>query len=555
MGRLYYNNSFFKLGKRVLLPVTLACTLILPGCKTIERKNAPSYSNVSQESYFNNSEQNSSYIDYSNTSSETEKTVPMKDIFFGDKECTMVSFNEESLLEFNNFLDNTNIYYDYENLYNIEAALNEYNKLVFNDKHSHSIDITNPNELLNVILKNNEEYKKNEVMSLYKDLSNEELLSLCKLIVKTVNDFLNDNPDISKERISCVLSDLKVFNTSFTMSIAYVTGDNIMALSPNMLNFVELLDTEKTDSIIHEIVHLLQKGCNCDYEKNSNLSHNYGFSYNFKNLKINSLDYSWLYEASAEKNMSNYTGHNPLTYQYKIGYLESLSLVNLLNDNFKVNDTERLTFKKNLDCLFESFNVKTDKEKNEVLKLMYSIEVMQMEPKEFYEALEKITGKTPDDESYLEDVCFRLKASVCGTLTKFFYRNLANSISNKNLTLQDVFYLISLFENDINSHIHYDLKERMEYNEVFMDNYISIQNTFFHYLAKSLNIDQSSVEELFNNYTSKIKDSNGNVTDNYDLSFLSEEKREYLKSRETSLNENATESIRSAETLEKEKVK
>ena len=38
--------------------------------------------------------------------------------------------------------------------------------------------------------------------------------------------------------------------------------------------------------------------------------------------------------------MMNLTGHDPLVYKNMIGYLESLSIVNLLNDSYKVNDTE-----------------------------------------------------------------------------------------------------------------------------------------------------------------------------------------------------------------------
>ena len=36
-------------------------------------------------------------------------------------------------------------------------------------------------------------------------------------------------------------------------------------------------------------------------------------------------------------------------------------------------------------------------------------------------------------------------------ITKLFYRNLSKSITNKEVTLEDIYYMICLYENDLNT--------------------------------------------------------------------------------------------------------
>lgn len=541
MKNLKVSTNILKKGKMVLLPITLAAAITLSGCSLIPNGDRARYKDNSKPDY--------SHIDTkpnNNTTNNTQSItfdgydIPMKDISESNKTNTIINFTANNYNSIKNYLDNLNVIYEYEHLYKFDESLSEYNKLELVNTHSSELKAITSDELYNIVLKNNKEYKKNVKTSIYKELDNSEIKEICELIVETVNKYIKENKDIKEDRVKCVLSNLKLYKQTSTVANAFVTDDNCLIISPNMLQVADLINGKGTreDVFIHEIIHFLQKGCNCDLNKNTNLKRNFGFSYTFKNLEVNSLDFTWIYEASAEKNMMNSTGHDPLVYKNMIGYLESLSLVNLLNDSYSVNDTEELSFKRNLNDLYDYFGVTTDKEKKEILNLMYSIEIMQQAPIDFYNLLEKTTGKTKSS-ALTDEVNYTVKVSICETLTKLFYKNLAKNLVNKYATLEDVFYLISLFENDLNSHIKYKDSTKYIYNERFIETYLNIQYNFFYELSKTLDLSQEEIENKFDEYTAHTKDGN-----NYSLNFLSKEKIAYLEEREEAMNLSATVSIR-----------
>lgn len=560
MKNLKVNENIFKKGKMVLLPITMATIITLSGCSLIPNGDRARYSDNNSNTDFSYSSKDTS-IDNTTSNTAADETIindtitvafgdyyiPMKDTSEGKKTTTKINFTNSNYNSIKSYLNSLNVIYEYENLYNFNESLTEYNKLNLVNTHSNKLKNITVDELYNMIVNNNKEYKKSVKTSIYKELNSNEIRQICELIVETVNKYIKENKDIKVDRIKCVLSNLKMYKQTSSVANAFVTDDNCLIISPNMLEVASLINGKGTDKdiFIHEIVHLLQKGCNCDLENNSNLKRNFGISYGFNNVKVNSLDFTWLYEASAEKNMMNLTGHDPLVYQNMIGYLESLSLVNLVDDNYNVKGTEELSFKRSLNDLYNYFEVTTDGEKKEILNMMYSIEIMQQAPTDFYKVLEEQTGKNKTS-ILVDEVNYTVKVSICETLSKLFYRNLSKNIVNKDVTLEDVFYLISLFENDLNSHIKYKDSEKYSYNEEFINTYIDIQNNFFYQLSKSMNCSQEDIENKFDNYTAYIKNSNGGIVNNYSLSFLNKEKIDYLKEREDAINLSATISIKNA---------
>lgn len=550
MKNLKVNENIFKKGKMVLLPITMAAIITLSGCSLIPNGERARYTDDSSKTDYSYSSVDTSSTDKTNdkeTTSTTTQTVgfsgydiPMKDIGKGKKTATKINFTASNYNSIKSYIDSLDIAYEYENLYNFNKSLTEYNKLNLVNKHSNELKNITVDELYNLILKNNKEYKKSVKTSVYKELNNSEIREICTLIVDTVNKYVKENKDINIDRVKCVLNNLKMYKQTSAVANAFVTDDNCLIISPNMLEVANMINGKGTeeDIFIHEIIHLLQKGCNCDLNKNTNLKRNFGISYGFKNLEVNSLDFTWLYEASAEKNMMNLTGHDPLVYKNMIGYLESLSLVNLLNPSYSVNDTEELSFKRDLNELYSYFGVTTDKDKKEILNMMYSIEVMQQAPTDFYNILEKTTGRTKDS-TLIDEVNYTVKVSICETLTKLFYKNLAKNLVNKDATLEDVFYLISLFENDLNSHIKYKDSTKYKYNNRFIETYLNIQDNFFYELSKSTGYSQTDIEKKFDEYTANTKDGN-----NYSLNFLNKDKIDYLEERETAMSLSATVSIR-----------
>ena len=98
-------------------------------------------------------------------------------------------------------------------------------------------------------------------MSSYKKLCDNELVSICKIIVSVCNDYIKEHSEISKSRLLCVLSDLKIFNKS-SFNNAFVTNDNCLIMSPNMIDLTKININEDISYkvLVHEIIHLLQKG-------------------------------------------------------------------------------------------------------------------------------------------------------------------------------------------------------------------------------------------------------------------------------------------------------
>lgn len=514
-----------KIGAYKLMLIGLASSIILTGCADGSRA-LYTEQQVSSESEIVIEQP----IEEPNI--EIDGIVPLSDVGSSKYNLQDVYLTGD---EYNNFIDDLNqivVNYQYSNLYNIDDALSEYNKLTITSNHASRISAINADELYNVVLENNENYMKDNPHTLYEEVSKKELKNFCIAICDIINYYLETCPEISIDRISCTLSNLKILEQEGSMSNAFVTIDNCLVVSPTMIEIIGIMDSENDvyDILTHEVIHLLQKSCNCDLSCNINLTYGYGFGYEFNTLAVNSLNNTWLYEASAEKCMCNYQNMDPITYHNMIGYMESLSMINLLNDNYNVNDTEHLSFNKTLDDLFTYFDVTTEEEKMEILNMMYSIEIIQSSPSDFYRVYEASEGITMN-EYYETDLRLTLKGDLCQTMNKLFYRNLANRLVNENIPLEDVFYLISVYEADLNNHILYSESSKYDYNEELMQNYVNIQSKFFECISTSTGMSLEDIEELYSNYTARVYDSNGNIVNNYDLSWLESDKVSYIEER------------------------
>ena len=305
MKNLKVSNNILKKGKMVLLPITLAVTITLSGCSLIPNGDRARYKNDNSKTDYsyssvdpttNNNIENNQATNNTQTVTFDGYDIPMKDISGYEKTNIKINFTINNYNSIENYLDKLDIIYKYEKLYKFDESLTEYDKLNLVNSHSSELKILTVDELYNIILKNNKEYKKTAKTSIYKELDNNEIREICTLIVEIANKYIKENKDINPDRLKCVLSDLKIYKQTSAVANAYVTDDNCLIISPNMLQVADMINGKGTseDVFIHEIVHFLQKGCNCDLNKNPNLKRNFGFSYGFKNLEINSLDFTWI---------------------------------------------------------------------------------------------------------------------------------------------------------------------------------------------------------------------------------------------------------------------
>lgn len=416
--------------------------------------------------------------------------------------------------------------YLYSDLYNIDEALKKYDNVTQNDKYTDDIigldkKIT-LDELYRSVLQNNEDYLKNQSMCFYDKLSKKDMEKILQIVVDTINYELQNNKYIDIEIVSSVLSNLKLFQDA-TPSNAYLSDDYCLIVNPEMMDILQMMTNSDTDAfkatIVHETMHILQI-----QSPESQLNQNVAVTYKWNDLKVNPLYFDWLCEGSAEKSMMNYTGNEAVTYSNLVGYIESMNYTTILDDDVEVNQTENICFTHSLDLLFEQFNCETDEEKESFIQMMYGCQVMQMSPDDFYAAFEKKYNKELTEKEK-DELRYKLRASVCEDLSKYFYSNLADSMSKNKVTLDDIFYLINIFEKDMYSHVKYDNEDLMEENQHFIDSYVKIQNDFFELISNN-NYSKEDITLKFNNYKPKKAT----------LSWLSKEKREYIYSHNEDLS-------------------
>lgn len=523
-GTKKYNFSKLGLG---ILSVSVGVGVLLSGCGSNQKAGDDYY-------YVPSTSINSSISNYDVFNN------PMIKIDENDFSNSKLSVSNNAYSIFLSYINNFQTKYDYENYYNIDAALNKYNSIK-NKKaqtHSHSLNNITVDELVKSVKANNKQYletKEQEYVSdFYEEFSDSELNKICKMIVSTINYYKEKNLIEDIEELKCILGDLKIFNRT-TLTNAYVTDDNALIISPLMIETLEIknLDGEidvYESTVTHEIIHLLQKNC----QDNNQYAYSIGNSYQFEDLSVNPLFYNWFYEGSAEKLANNKTQYKPLVYEYYINYIESLNLVSALNKNNSSTAVEETTLSNSLDNLYKVFGAETESQKKEIIKLMFSLDIIETDTEDFINA---VNPNMTDQE--LVSIKRNLKGSVCETLAKIFYKNLATLVKEENMPLEDVFYLITIFEADVDSHIVYGDEEKYKACENFFENYMAIQGEFFNYLSSSKNYTQEEIEKMFDEYG--LVKSDGNK--NFNLSYMSDEKKVFFNKLLNSVYDNSTEQI------------
>ena len=470
---------------------------------------------------------------------------PLTDTTSVSDKYASIKINENEFNTFNNYLGTLNNTYDYAFLYDIDTSLKRNENYKIPTTYDIKINNITADELYDVVKENNKEYLRNQEVNKYQKLSNKELKKICNIVVDVINDQMSQCDYIDKTEMLAKLSDLKILSNDASFCNGYLSYDNCLIVCPNMIEIVGIIDDENDmdDIVVHETIHLIQRCSRKEYELNPGLDNRYGFGISYEDLDVSSLNYMWLVEASAERCMCTYQGRKLMTYENMVNYMESLSMINLVNTNYKVGDTEHLMYKDSIDDLYEYFGVTSEQDKREILNMMYSIEVLQKKPDDFYKAYSKYIGYDYDSKG-VNELDYNIRLSSCRTFNKFFYRNLAKRATEENIPLNDIFYLISVYEMDLNNHISYDTGECAEVNKELMEEYVEIQNNFFTSIALSNNMSVEDIQDQYNSYTSLKENANGEVTNNYDLSWLGNDKVKYIDGRKEDLYYAITTSVR-----------
>lgn len=448
-----------------------------------------------------------------------------------------VKVNGNLAEQFNKTISNISLEYEFADLYGVLECYDRIFTKCYVSKHKCSALDNNgkltAEHLAKIVEQNNKDFynQENVVKGFYKEADGKFLLSVCKLIVDTITEVNNRYPDIDYDRVYCNLANLKVFYKVGSLDFASVTPDMILQLGDATLNFATILagGTAIRDVVIHEIMHIIQLGCSC--EGIEHCTRRAGITYRWDDVELQGNDWSWFFEGSAELNMSMLTGDEPITYKTMINYLQSVNLATCLNPNIPANYAQIISFYNDPNRLFELFNAKSKEEITEIANLMEAIQIIQYVPDEFKSAYKNKYGIDLSDEDEESRVRYSLKPAICLTFSKAFYQSLTKAITENNMTENDIYFLIRIFEAAMDYHTTYSNEERYEINKLFLEKYKMIRSAFFKFLQKNgLEINESTYEvyEMF---------TDDNTVINASFLQLEKNKKEFLLERTEFLKE------------------
>ena len=405
----------------------------------------------------------------------------------------------------------------YSEVFGISAAMRKMQESRnLTDEHQYSFFKTdktvNADKLLEIVKKNNAEYRKDTVKkNMTKAFSDKQLKTYCGWIAETVNWQIEKNSGFDFETVGCVLGNLKIVEKNSTNYGVFDCKSGVMSINPKMIKATGKKNDYEKFIFTHEAIHMLQSGC---ADMTGEDSENYGVSYSFSELLVNPLKLSWLYEGSAELNAAQFRNTDISTYKAFVAFIKSLDLATLVNDTPNSGMAENICFGHNPEDLYRELGFENEQT---AAAFLYSAEIMLTKPDDFFKAY----GNESEDKT--EFVNRNIKPAVYETLSKMFYRNIAQRLCNTEMSLNDVFCLISLHEAQINKQLQLGSKESQEIYKSYTDEYAKLKGKFFE-LAGAGNLENISYSE----YKLKYEDNGEHI--NADFSWLDENKRDIIKS-------------------------
>lgn len=409
--------------------------------------------------------------------------------------------------------------YPYSELFGISAAMSkmqESRNLIGEHQYSFfKADKTvSADRLLEIVKENNAEYREDTVKkNMTKEFSDKQLKTYCGWIAETVNWQIEKITGFDFETIGCVLGNLKIVEKNSTNYGGFDCKNGVMSINPKMIKATGKKNDYEKFIFTHEAIHMLQSGC---ADMTGEDSENYGVSYSFSELLVNPLKLSWLYEGSAELNAAQFRNTDISTYKAFVAFIKSLDLATLVNDTPNSGMAENICFGHNPEDLYRELGFENEQT---AAAFLYSAEIMLTKPDDFFKAY----GNESEDKT--EFVNRNIKPAVYETLSKMFYRNIAKRLCSTEMSLNDVFCLISLHEAQINKQLQFGSKESQEIYKSYIDEYAKIKEKFFELVGAG---NAENISGKYGEYKLKYAD-NGDYI-NADFGWLDENKRDIIKS-------------------------
>ena len=441
-----------------------------------------------------------------------------------------VHFSEKSAKAMKDVLSALPTEYPYSDLYELEEVKKRLDFDVSVERHAHSAYNAeggfDGESLAQIVQKNSEEYLKTKPFGC-EALSEDYIRQICDFIARVAGEMRKKYPDPDWDRISCNLGNLKIVYDVGSLNFAQVSSDMVLGINQNSTDIVLTLKGEDGFSrvLAHETMHILQMGCSCEPIGAGN--RRAGIAMYWNDFTLNTTDWTWMAEGSAERNTCKLTGGDAVTYQYKMDYLCSLTYSILLRPSVQADTLDLLYFYSDPQLFFDAFGAESPEERDELLNMMITLQILQIQPRAFYAYYEEKTGvDLSEDEEARDQFSYALKPAVCITLAKEFYGNLSDYLVKNRISRNDLFFLMCLFEGHLNQHLNYKNESKAEINKPFFETYNKLRSEFFRLLAR----DNASADfsALYGEYEITAA---GKEKLNAELSGLPEEKRKFLIER------------------------
>lgn len=465
-----------------LLVMVLFCLSSLTGC----------YNSLDSE--YIESDYQEDTQDYSYQEEKEYQTVPQEILN------TKFKLSNSQIKSLKDTIKHIEVNYEKSEYFDLENALKSYNKIELSPVPK-SRDIIKNNkincdDLLNYVTKNNSVYFKNCDNTYYTKVPDEVIEKTVSIITNAINFNLENNKYINLDALDYNLKNIKILEYNEFGYAFYSQSENVMALNIEAINNVFKNNENSFEDIItHESNHIVQSAI---IKLHDELETNFGMCYQFKNMQANYLYWVWFIEAAAQNNVLlqlNTTPEQSSSYESFVNALNSIISTYAFN-NKNVYELQHTTAQKDIDKLYDVLNCETQAEKDELLKMMvsYTLYIDSTDiilSSHFYEK-----AKVDDDYTFKK----KLRCSIGQTLSKMFYKNLANKLKNNQIKLEDLFSLIAVFETRMAKEVWYNSTEQNAYMNDFYNNYTAIQNAFFKEISKASNISFEKLIEYYTNY-------------------------------------------------------
>lgn len=508
----YLNKTFFsKLKGRLrviksssvkkLSALSLAVVLLVSGCG-VKKEDS---------SVLDNSNNSTSYTHIENNNSNSSAVTPTKPIEvksdLTETELqlleTQISISNQDSNQFSSYVHGISVGYEGSEYFGIEQAFQRYQNInEYETVSSNFIKDGRINEtaLKRQVLENNKRYLESTQSKKFTQLDTATFDTIFSHLMDSLNYQLQSGTSMDIAQLDDNLTNLRIFRMTSAGS-GMVTDDGIMAFN------LEVIATRQQQypnvnylrmTVLHEGNHFGQVSSVKERE-NEGYSRNLGIAYSWDDLKVNPLMYTWYVEASAEylKNYQYGAGNEKTNnYENQVKSLESLTLATLLKDGVTETTVAQISLQPDLNKLFTLFNCQNDKDKLEVLQMMYSFEIFLNQPAEYSKFYKEATGHPLDIYNYHDG----LKSSIAQTLTKQFYENLSSSTASHKYTLKEIFSIMATFETEMNRLTRFSSGSYDSANEGFLTVYNNIQLKYFELLAKSSNMSVDEISALYSSY-------------------------------------------------------